>query len=154
MNHQYLQELATSIEGEFYADNTIRTLYATDASAYREMPLAVALPKTIEDIKTLINKSDIKETDIRSILFEKRKHNLKAFLFLLKNLVVQGKPSIDFYREKYSIPPGDEAIWHHFLKSNVWILGLNVDIKFIREFYDEQKVRSKAQILFQPRMCK
>lgn len=94
----------------------------------------------VEDIKTLINKSDIKETDIRSILFEKRKHNLKAFLFLLKNLVVQGKPSIDFYREKYSIPPGDEAIWHHFLKSNDWILGLNVDIKFIREFYDEQKV--------------
>jgi hypothetical protein len=38
----------------------------------------------VEDIKTLINKSDIKETDIRSILFEKRKHNLKAFLFLIK----------------------------------------------------------------------
>ncbi|PKO95313.1 MAG: hypothetical protein CVU11_02685 [Bacteroidetes bacterium HGW-Bacteroidetes-6] len=35
----------------------------------------------VEDIKTLINKSDIKENDIRSILFEKRKHNLKAFLF-------------------------------------------------------------------------
>lgn len=94
----------------------------------------------VEDIKTLINKADIKETDIRSILFEKRKHNLKAFLFLLKNIEVQGKPSIDFYREKYSIPPGDEAIWHHFLKNNDWILGLNVDIKFIREFYDEQKV--------------
>ncbi|TAH03109.1 MAG: DUF4263 domain-containing protein [Sphingobacteriales bacterium] len=47
---------------------------------------------------------------------------------------------MDLYREKYSIPPGDEAIWHHFLKSNDWILGLNVDIKFIREFYDEQKV--------------
>ena len=94
----------------------------------------------VEDIKTLINKADIKETDIRSILFEKRKHNLKAFLFLLKNLDFQGKPSIEVYREKYFIPPGDEAIWHHFLKSNDWILGLNVDIKFIREFYDEQKV--------------
>jgi len=44
------------------------------------------------------------------------------------------------YREKYFIQPGDEAIWHHFLKNNNWILGLNVDIKFIREFYDEQKV--------------
>lgn len=94
----------------------------------------------VEDIKTLINKADIKENDIRSILFEKRKHNLKAFLFLLKNIEVQDKKSIDFYREKYSIPPGDEAIWHHFLKTNDWILGLNVDIKFIREFYDEQKV--------------
>lgn len=94
----------------------------------------------VEDIKTLINKADIKETDIRSILFEKRKYNLKAFLFLIKNLVVQRKTSIDFYREKYLILPGDEAIWHHFLKNNDWILGLNVDIKFIREFYDEQKV--------------
>ncbi len=31
-------------------------------------------------------------------------------------------------------------IWHHFFKNNDWILGLNVDIKFIREFHDEQKV--------------
>jgi len=94
----------------------------------------------VEDIKTLINKADIKETDIRSILFEKRKNNLRAFLYLLKNIVVHHKPSIEHYREKHSIPPGDEAIWHHFLKHNDWILGLNVDIKFIREFYDEQKV--------------
>ena len=32
----------------------MRTLYATDASAYREMPLAVAIPKSVADIKTLI----------------------------------------------------------------------------------------------------
>ena len=94
----------------------------------------------VEDIKTLINKSDIKENDIRSILFEKRKHNLKAFLFLLKNIVGQGKTSIDYYREKYSVQAGEEAIWHHFLKNNDWILGLNVDIKFIRDFYNEQKI--------------
>jgi FAD/FMN-containing dehydrogenase/Fe-S oxidoreductase len=30
------------------------TLYATDASAYREMPQAVAIPKDIDDLKTLI----------------------------------------------------------------------------------------------------
>lgn len=94
----------------------------------------------VEDIRTLINKSDIKETDIRSILFEKRKQNLKAFLFLLKNKEIQGKTSIDYYRDKFDVYSGDEAIWHHFLKNNDWILGLNVDIKFIREFYDEQKV--------------
>ena len=33
---------------------TMRTLYATDASAYREMPLAVTIPKTKEDIQILI----------------------------------------------------------------------------------------------------
>jgi FAD/FMN-containing dehydrogenase/Fe-S oxidoreductase len=49
-----LQQFATSLEGEFYFDTTMRTLYATDASAYREMPLAVAVPKTINDIKKLI----------------------------------------------------------------------------------------------------
>ncbi len=94
----------------------------------------------VEDIKTLINKVDINENGIKSILFEKRKHNLKAFLYLLQNIEIQGKTSIECYREKYSISQGDEAIWHHFLKNNDWILGLNVDIKFIREFYDEQKV--------------
>jgi FAD/FMN-containing dehydrogenase/Fe-S oxidoreductase len=49
-----LQQLATTLEGEFYFDTTMRTLYATDASAYREMPLAVAIPKTVDDIKKLI----------------------------------------------------------------------------------------------------
>src|SRR6185503_14668151 len=49
-----LQQLAATLEGEFYTDDTMRTLYATDASAYREMPLAVAVPRTKEDIKKLI----------------------------------------------------------------------------------------------------
>lgn len=49
-----LKQLATDLEGEFYYDKVMRTLYATDASAYREMPLAVAIPKTIHDLKKLI----------------------------------------------------------------------------------------------------
>lgn len=49
-----LLQLARTLEGEFYYDTTIRTLYATDASAYREMPLAVAVPRTIDDLKKLI----------------------------------------------------------------------------------------------------
>ena len=49
-----LSSLAKQIEGDVFYDNTIRTLYATDASAYREMPLAVAIPKTHDDIKRLI----------------------------------------------------------------------------------------------------
>jgi FAD/FMN-containing dehydrogenase/Fe-S oxidoreductase len=50
-----LDDFATTIEGEFHYDHMMRTLYATDASAYREMPLAVAIPKSISDIKKLIN---------------------------------------------------------------------------------------------------
>src|SRR5215831_9606683 len=49
-----LKELASQLQGEFYDDKTMRVLYATDASAYREMPLAVAVPKTIYDIRKLI----------------------------------------------------------------------------------------------------
>ncbi len=49
-----LQHLATQLQGDFYSNTTMRTLYATDASAYREMPLAVAIPKSIDDIKKLI----------------------------------------------------------------------------------------------------
>lgn len=49
-----LQLLSKQLEGKLYLDDAIRTLYATDASAYREMPLAVAIPSTIEDLKRLI----------------------------------------------------------------------------------------------------
>ncbi|WP_020529146.1 FAD-binding and (Fe-S)-binding domain-containing protein [Flexithrix dorotheae] len=49
---EYLEE---KLEGELYYDTTMRTLYATDASAYREMPLAVAIPKSEKDIKTLVH---------------------------------------------------------------------------------------------------
>jgi FAD/FMN-containing dehydrogenase/Fe-S oxidoreductase len=49
-----LEDLSKQLEGELYFDRTMRLLYATDASAYQEMPLAVAIPKTIEDIKKLI----------------------------------------------------------------------------------------------------
>jgi FAD/FMN-containing dehydrogenase/Fe-S oxidoreductase len=50
-----LDILANSLEGTLHSDHTLRTLYATDASAYREMPLAVAVPKTKEDIRKIIN---------------------------------------------------------------------------------------------------
>ncbi len=49
-----LRQLAVQLEGTLYDDVTMRTLYATDASAYREMPLAVAIPKNKEDIRKLI----------------------------------------------------------------------------------------------------
>lgn len=50
----HLKALAIQLEGELYLDTVMRTLYATDASAYREMPTAVAIPKNIDDLKKLI----------------------------------------------------------------------------------------------------
>ncbi len=49
-----LRQLASQLEGDLFDDNMMRSLYATDASAYREMPLAVAIPKNTDDIKKLI----------------------------------------------------------------------------------------------------
>jgi FAD/FMN-containing dehydrogenase/Fe-S oxidoreductase len=49
-----LQSLSTALEGELHFDHTMRTLYATDASVYREMPLAVAFPKNEQDICKLV----------------------------------------------------------------------------------------------------
>ncbi|WP_082893076.1 MULTISPECIES: FAD-binding and (Fe-S)-binding domain-containing protein [Emticicia] len=54
MMNQQLQQLAKDLAGELYLDDVMRTLYATDASAYREMPLAVAIPKDESDIEKLI----------------------------------------------------------------------------------------------------
>ncbi|HLA57329.1 MAG TPA: FAD-binding oxidoreductase, partial [Puia sp.] len=51
---QKLQNLSSLLEGELFTDETTRILYATDASAYREMPLAVAIPKSVEDLRKLI----------------------------------------------------------------------------------------------------
>src|SRR5438132_175872 len=48
------QHLAGKLEGALHFDATMRTLYATDASVYREMPQAVVLPKTESDICTLV----------------------------------------------------------------------------------------------------
>ena len=49
-----LNILAKSLQGDLYTDITNRLLYATDASAYREVPLAVARPASVEDIQNLI----------------------------------------------------------------------------------------------------
>ncbi len=46
--------LRKELEGDLYTDTTQRILYATDASAYREIPLAVTRPAGIDDIRKII----------------------------------------------------------------------------------------------------
>lgn len=48
------QSLESGFEGDFLDDSLTKALYATDASVYRKIPLAVAYPKTIGDIRKLI----------------------------------------------------------------------------------------------------
>lgn len=90
----------------------------------------------IEDLKELVGLSKLSYDQLKELTFENRKKNLRAFLYLLKNT----KNLRDKYREKFKIAPGEENIWHHFLKNNDWIIGLNTDLKFISDLLDEQKI--------------
>ncbi|GAB1309773.1 FAD-binding and (Fe-S)-binding domain-containing protein [Urechidicola sp. KH5] len=61
MSLDQLNVLASSLDGELHFDTLHKALYATDASVYRKLPLAVAYPKNKKDLKTLIafaNKND------------------------------------------------------------------------------------------------
>ncbi len=48
------EKLEKSLEGDLHINESIKKIYATDASAYREVPQAVALPKNENDLKQLI----------------------------------------------------------------------------------------------------
>ena len=55
-------DLQNQFSGDLYHDHKVRTLYATDASSYRIFPTAVAIPRSHEDIKLLVDfaiKNDI-----------------------------------------------------------------------------------------------
>lgn len=53
MKQKFL-ELSKQLKGEFYSDKMVQALYATDASVYRELPLAVAIPKDVVDVRKII----------------------------------------------------------------------------------------------------
>ncbi len=65
MSHQKaLEQLKPKFKGELYYDDLMRKLYATDASVYRKLPLAVALPKNEEDIRLLIEFAKVNNTSL------------------------------------------------------------------------------------------
>ena len=54
MQDLIFDSLREELEGDLYTDETQRILYATDASAYREVPVAVTRPAGAADIKKII----------------------------------------------------------------------------------------------------
>lgn len=50
-----LKEILSSFEGEILFDDISRLIYATDASSYRQVPMAVAYPKSTADIQLLVS---------------------------------------------------------------------------------------------------
>ncbi|WP_053991150.1 FAD-binding and (Fe-S)-binding domain-containing protein [Mangrovimonas sp. TPBH4] len=59
-----LQTLEAQLDGELYCDDLMKAMYATDASVYRMLPLAVAYPKSEKDIRALISFASANNTSL------------------------------------------------------------------------------------------
>ncbi|MFY0714628.1 FAD-binding protein [Seonamhaeicola sp. NFXS20] len=53
--NQSLNELSNILDGDVFHDNLHKSIYATDASVYRKIPLGVAYPKHNQDLKKIIH---------------------------------------------------------------------------------------------------
>ena len=49
-----LERIGAILDGEMHVSSLMRNAYSTDASVYRETPVAVAIPRTDGDIQRLI----------------------------------------------------------------------------------------------------
>ncbi len=58
----HIKDLKSKLSGNLYDDDLIKSIYATDASVYRMLPLAVAYPRHIDDIKILIEFANTNKT--------------------------------------------------------------------------------------------
>ncbi|MCP4756038.1 MAG: FAD-binding oxidoreductase, partial [Proteobacteria bacterium] len=48
------EKLDREIKGRVYTDGVSRIMYATDASPYKENPMAVVVPEEVEDLKRIV----------------------------------------------------------------------------------------------------
>ena len=94
------------------------------------------------EISQIIEESNLSSQDIaNTLLLKERQKNLEAFDGFLNNKIHEDKSFFELYKEKFAIKQdGEEVVWHHFLKEHKWIIGLNLDIKFISDLLSEQKV--------------
>jgi hypothetical protein len=94
--------------------------------------------KTKEEAEQVeeLKKMNIDISTLQKYLKDTRKIALDVFRKLLED-----ECAIKEYKTKNNIKQqGEESAWHHFLKNNDWILGLNADLRFIRDFCDETKI--------------
>jgi FAD/FMN-containing dehydrogenase/Fe-S oxidoreductase len=61
---QVWDDLRMQLSGELHSDHLMKALYATDASVYRMLPLAVAFPKDKADLKLLIDFAKTHQTSL------------------------------------------------------------------------------------------
>lgn len=107
---------------------------------YAEILKKLESPEKMKAVKRLLNIIKLTPHEVNSLVYETRKKDVRLFLWLLRNKPLKGSNSREYYKEFHNLNGGDEAVWHHFLKENSWILGLNADLRFISDFVDEAKV--------------
>lgn len=95
----------------------------------------------VKELIELAENSKLSNNEIKVIIKNQRKRIIFGFYCFLKRYDIKSKNPFEYYREDRKInESGEEVIWHHFFKENDWIIGLNTDIRFIRDFLSEQKI--------------
>lgn len=97
-----------------------------------------AKAEKVKILSELLEKSDLSDEQIEKMLRQNRERTLTHFDRLLSE-----PESWKKYQEKYREEmrgTGEEAVWHHFLKKRHWLLGLNIDFRFIRNLIPEVNV--------------
>lgn len=96
----------------------------------------------VKELSSLSEHIKLNKQEIKDLLFPQRRNAIHWFYALLKDLQNDaGTKAFESYKNKHAITErGEEAVWHHFLKSQDWIIGLNVDLQFIRDLLTKQKV--------------
>lgn len=96
----------------------------------------------VKELTSLAEFAKLSNLDIKELILPQRKKTIHWFYAFLKDLRnKEGIRAYDTYRNNHQIKEqGEEVIWHHFLKANEWVIGLNIDIKFIRDLLSKQKV--------------
>jgi hypothetical protein len=92
----------------------------------------------VKALVELFKKANLSDIEIETVLRETREKNLRTFEWLMAD-----GDHWKRYQNKYEeqmTGEGEEAVWHHFLKKHHWFLGLNVDIRFIRDLINESNV--------------
>ncbi len=94
----------------------------------------------MDEIAKYVEESGLSDADMSELLAVRaRKQDVTLFDQLLNDT--------DGCKEQYRNDnqadikgAGDEALWHHFLKTRKWIFGLSINLRFIEDFADEQSV--------------
>jgi len=97
----------------------------------------LAEPERIKELIEYAIRSNVNiATFTQTAVLEERKNVIEVFGKLLNEVGY-----IEAYKiEKGISKQGEEVVWHFFLKNNTWLLGLNLDIRFIDDFVDEGSI--------------